>query len=163
MGRSAAPAVCGRTEMWRINDDMPKVTIRNEPPPIYARALETFGLTTSDVVNHHIIFSYDHVIWNPSGQLIQDHAIIHEQVHFGQQDAHPDGCDEWWNQYLTDELFRFQEEIKAYRAQYKWAVKNWKDRELRAKLLHYIALDLSGKMYGTMCTYQEAHKLICQK
>ncbi len=133
------------------------VVVRNEKPPIYNAVLTTFGLTDTDVLQLIIIFAYKGEIWNPTGAPITRDRIVHEMVHFQQQG---EDSDEWWSLYLTDPAFRLGMEIEAYRAQYKWAKKNIRDRNMVARLLVFISTAFSSKMYGNLMTYAEAKKAI---
>lgn len=82
----------------------------------------------------------------------------HEEIHVYQQE----GIDPeiWWKKYLTNTPFRLSQEAEAYRMQARFITANIKDRNMRYKLIHRLAIDLSSPMYGNMCTYSEAILLI---
>lgn len=124
--------------------------IVSEPPPsrIYNACVKQFGVSFDDGV----VFTYGDTVH--SKYPMSKDLEIHEGVHVKQQVDY--GVVAWWDKYLTDEDFRLSQELEAYKAQYKWAKKNIKSRDDRAKLLTRIARDLSGTMYGNLLTYQEA-------
>lgn len=104
-----------------------------------------------------IVFTYAPTIYSPAGVKLPPDLVVHEEVHIERQ-TNPA---EWWDRYLTDIEFRLNEELEAYRAQYVWALHNYK-RAYRRVLLWSMAKDLSGAMYGKIVTKQEAIKLITQ-
>lgn len=106
-----------------------------------------------------MVFTYGDTIYNPSGAYVADHLQIHEQVHMAQQKK----PETWWNKYLIDPRFRLEQELEAYRAQYKFAEKAIKDRNQRARFLHAIASDLASKSYGGIISYLEAIEGITKK
>ena len=107
--------------------------------------------------NEGIVFTYGDTVYSPSTTDLVDHLHQHESVHVNQQKQM--GRDEWWSKYLADPAFRLQQELQAYRVQYKVVFKkqNWRNTE---ELLTSISKDLSSAMYGNILTYQEARTLI---
>lgn len=85
-------------------------------------------------------------------------VMVHEQVHIDQQSII--GRDIWWKKYLTDAAFRIEQEKPAYTAQAEFIRENVRDRNQAFKLLHKLALDLSGAMYGKMISFREATELL---
>jgi hypothetical protein len=85
-------------------------------------------------------------------------VVVHEATHLNQQEVI--GRDIWWDRYLKDATFRFKNEVEAYQAQVRFISDAVKDRNQRFQLVHHLALDLSGTMYGKICTYSDALKLI---
>jgi len=124
----------------------------NPPFNIRQRCENAFNL--SGVVP---VFTVGSTIFNPSGVIIDEFILAHEQVHAIQQGENPAI---WWGKYINDEDFRFEQELKAYRVQYRVMSAMVKDRNLLSKMLYALAGDLSGKMYGSMCKFQDALKLI---
>ena len=129
-----------------------KIENKNPPLNIRQRCDKAFNLT--DTVP---IFTFGDTIYNPSGVVIDDFLASHEQVHAIQQGNKPAI---WWARYINDKNFRFDQELAAYRVQYRVMRDLVKDRNLLAKMLHAIASDLAGPMYGSMCGVNEAKKLI---
>ncbi len=124
------------------------------PPPqkLYKRLKLHFGTDFED----GIIFVYGDTI-HTKYKMTQD-LYDHEATHVRQQEKI--GKEKWWDMYLAVPIFRLEQELEAYRAQYKTIKKEVKNREKVFKNLHRIAKDLSGPMYGNLLTYQEAMKKI---
>ena len=129
-----------------------KVSTNNPPYRVREKCEEVFDLT--DIVP---IFAFGDTIYNPHGAHVDPILIAHETVHQHQQGEDPK---QWWDDYLEYPKFRFRQELQAYRVQYRFIKKTVKDRNTVAKLLHMIATDLSGEMYGGMCSHSEAIKMI---
>ena len=127
----------------------------HEPPPkrIYDACVRQFGVSFDDGV-----------CWAYGDALhikypIQDQSLYaHEATHIEQQKAM--GVIEWWDKYLEDAEFRFSQELEAYQNQWKWIKQNVKDRNQQIRQLTKLAHDLSGPMYGELCTHGEALKKI---
>ncbi len=125
----------------------------NEQPTngIYEKAKKLWGVDWSNVV-----FTYGDIIYarvDPTPDLME-----HEKIHSRQQLRM--GKDKWWERFFVDKLFRYNQEVEAYKAQYRWCVSNIPDRNRRARYLHYFAKSLSGSMYGNMCTHGDAMRVI---
>ena len=124
-------------------------------PPNYAVVASTFDLSRVTPV-----FMYGEILYNPAGIPLESHIIAHEEVHERQQRTI--GPKAWWDRYLTDSQFRIDQEIEAYREQYRFVKNIIKDRNKVARFLHAIATDLSGPMYGSAISYQDAlNKIDC--
>lgn len=127
------------------------IIIKDFPPNI-AKIKAVFGELPNGVV-----FTYGDIIFNPSGNEIDDPLDIHERTHKLQQGDNPEA---WWDDYLADKRFRFSQELAAYRFQYRRFCELVKDRNKRSRFLNRIAKDLSSAMYGNICTLEEAVKQI---
>lgn len=81
----------------------------------------------------------------------------HECVHYIQQGAgqSKEQADAWWTRYAEDADFRYQQEIEAYREQYK-VVKNQKNKAVAFEAAKRFAMDLSSPVYGKICTFTQA-------
>lgn len=123
-----------------------------EYPPNYEEIKTRF-----DIEGKPVVFTYGDILYNPHEGGIPPHLIIHEKTHTKQQGNNPK---EWWDRYLIDDKFRFDQEVEAYRNQYKFFKETTKDRNAVAKFLFKIASDLSGEIYGNLCTHTEAQQLI---
>ena len=131
--------------------------ISTENPPKNIRGLCEFHF---DLKGVKPVFTYGDTIYNPHGGFVDAGLEAHELVHAIRQGEDPEA---WWVQYFKDPKFRFDEELKAYRVQYGYMHNFIKDRNELARFLMRIAGDLSGTMYGSMCSQSEAMKLIKQK
>ncbi len=127
------------------------MVIKNEWPPNIEEIRKVFDSTDKKPV-----FCWGDILYNPHNCDIVNHILVHEEVHSRQQIS-PEA---WWKRYLEEPEFRLSQELEAYSAQYKFAKKVIKDRNLLSKFLNALAYDISGKMYGNMIEYQEAIKII---
>ena len=107
-------------------------------------------------VKYGVIFTYGDKLYNPDRGEIDSALMVHEETHTVQQGNNPD---EWWDRYFTDESFRKEQEIEAYRNQYKYALENY-NRASRKRLLRQISKDLSSHLYGNLMTEEEAKEQI---
>ena len=123
-------------------------------PPIYNEAAKAFTLTGAEV------FTYGDTLYNPGHGEIQDHLLVHEEVHATQQNHNDADAAIWWKRYFEDVNFRVDQEVEAYGAQYKFICKKVKDRNQRSKYLFLMAQHLSSPMYGSVITHSEAVKAI---
>lgn len=104
--------------------------IKHEKPPNYDKIIAAMP----EVANlPHALFTYGNTIFYPLGDPLPQYKIAHEQVHAAQQlDV---GVDWWWDMYLADSLFRFNEELAAYRIDYKAFCMEYKDKNERLRYL----------------------------
>lgn len=118
-------------------------------PPHWEQYKETFNLK-----GKRPLFPYGDTIYAPftKREEIQQHIIVHEEVHQKQQGKDPD---KWVEQYLQDPHFRLEQEITAYKAQYTFAKTELKP-QYHKEFLKLLAIDLSSEMYGNLLTLEEA-------
>lgn len=122
--------------------------ILNERPPVYDEICSVIGTPPETA-----IYAYGDTIYNPSGATIPEDVIAHEEIHELQQGGDPV---DWWKKYLADPEFRLDQELEAYRHQYKFIKNQGKDRE-RLNFYHiHFARTLSGPMYGNLLTFEDA-------
>jgi hypothetical protein len=124
-------------------------------PPNYSEIIKVFPIVPTIKT---IVFTYGDAVYKPYKKgTLTDHVKVHEKTHEKQQGNDPAG---WWNKYLSDPKFRLDQEVEAYRNQYRFFVnKNYNFKE-RAKLLDGIAGDLASDMYGGIISKNEAIELI---
>lgn len=122
--------------------------IYGEYPPNYKAITDVF-----DIKDHPgIVFTYGEKLYIPSGEKPDKHLLRHEETHERQ---HAEiGADSWWERYLVDPGFRFEQELEAYRNQYRSMATL--TLEQRIGYLNHIASDLAGPMYGNILTFEEA-------
>ena len=130
------------------------VTIKNFWPPNIDRIREDFPY-----LPHGVILAYDNVIYNPHSGHIPRWLIAHEQTHFKQQGDDPDG---WWENWLTDEQFRFEQELEAHRAEYQEFCKYKSSKTKKLKFLKELATRLSSELYGKIVSRTEAARMILE-
>lgn len=126
-------------------------------PPNFDKIKDAFP----NVEPWHSAFTYGDVIYVPKQKTdeIGQALLQHEVQHSEQQDM-IGSPDVWWSKWIADKKFRLDQEGEAYARQYWFFCSGHKDRNVRAKFLHRLCSDLSGKMYGEICTYEEAKKMI---
>lgn len=133
----------------------PKINLK---PIIEAPNLQllknTFGVDEKD-----LIIAYGDKIFCPEKGLSQD-LIVHELVHCERQQFNEQSAERWWQKYMEDKDFRLNEEVLAYRQQYKFCEKVYKDRNARARILFALTGELAGERYGKLCARSEAFALI---
>src|SRR5262249_5865139 len=120
--------------------------IRYEPPPIYDRICQAFPLAKD---NPYVVFTFGDVLFVPNRAARLDDALIeHEKVHAMQQVAGPGA---WWDRYIVDLTFRFEQELQAHRAEYLTRVqrqskgfKAKRGRDGRAPLQVAYLMDVAG-------------------
>lgn len=127
--------------------------ILNEKPPFLDKIIAA-GMNPS---LDRTVFTYGDTIYNPSGKNVPDYLIEHEEVHCDQQGNDPKA---WWDKYLKDPVFRLNQELEAYAAQYAYMCAVVRDRNKRARILHEIANVLSGPTYGGSIDYQFASEAV---
>jgi hypothetical protein len=126
--------------------------ISTEKPPIYDRAAQVFDIPATAV------FTYGDTIFSPSGATnFSVDLVAHEKVHMRQQGDNPE---EWWELYLTNREFRLEQEVEAYREQYRVYCNGESRSAKRFKFLQTIASDLASPMYDVDITLFGAMKMI---
>jgi len=121
-------------------------------PPIFDRILAVFP----NADKPGVLFAFDGCVYNPSGIVVPPALIAHEEVHLKRQrDLGPNphsttkrsGPDLWWDNYLHDSEFRYNEELLAHVAEFK-AQRVTSDRNFGARLLMHTALRLVAPLYN---------------
>lgn len=110
-----------------------------------------------------VIFAYGDTIYNPSGRELPPELIAHEKVHCERQIDM--GVEAWWDQYLVDGDFRFEEELLAHIAEFKAIMSRYEYgthaiARTREKALDHVAKKLSAPLYGRMITIHQARTAI---
>ena len=125
-------------------------------PPNHAQICKVFEVRGSKSV----VFTYGDTIYNPGGGEISNDLYAHEKVHMKQQGDDPAT---WWAKYLVDKKFRLDQEVEAYRKQWRYFVEHNYNTKARGSLLNKIASDLAGPIYGNIVDLKGAIKLITEK
>jgi len=128
------------------------VTVLYERPPasVWDRAVK---LGADD----NTVFAYGRTYYVPSGIPLTPDLALHEATHTMQQGEDVDG---WWDRYFEDVNFRFEQELEAYRTQYKCLKNVVKDRNNLARQARLLAVTLSGPLYGKLVSGSEAYARI---
>ena len=132
------------------NKDSYRITTTK--PEIYKRLHIAFGVDWEKGI---IIANGDTL---HSKNPISTQKVVHELTHLKQQEQW--GIDKWWKKYLDDKVFRLYQEAEAYGEEVKWIKKHIKDRNQKFNLILQLQKDMSSPMYGRMCTFTEAQKII---
>lgn len=127
--------------------------IVNGLPPNHAAIVKAFGEPAPTVV-----YTYGDTLYIPSGKKPDKQLLAHEETHTRQQSI--TSPEDWWEHYLADPQFRLEQELEAYRVQYKAMFTL--PRKHRLFYLEHIAKSLSGEMYGKIVTFDEAVNLITE-
>lgn len=133
-------------------------------PPIFDRIDAVFHVAGQDV-----LFAFGDVIFNPAGRPVPDHLVAHEAAHGRRQLEYVDpetgraGVEAWWDRYLVDAAFRFEEELVACAEELRTLLRADKQRWVseRAKRRTYagpIVRRLSGPLYGRIVKPEHARK-----
>lgn len=125
-------------------------------PPNYKAIAAAFNIKD----HQNVIFTYGNDLYVPAGEriIIDKPLTKHEETHSRQQKAI--GIETWWERFLEDPGFRFQQELEAYRNQYRaMAGLSLADR---LGYLDHICKDLSGEIYGNIVTFEEAKAAITE-
>lgn len=131
---------------------IPKIIYSTDKPPVWDALAERFNPEWE-----HTAVAYGDTI-HAKYPLPAD-IEVHERTHLEQHGFTKEGAKKWWEQYLTDPQFRYEQELEAYRVQYQFLTKTIKDRNELHRRLHTIAGHLAS-MYGLEITQSEALKAI---
>jgi hypothetical protein len=121
-------------------------------PPNWQRIADTFPVDWNSI----IIAYYPNI---HCGVEVSNQKQAHEEIHLSRQ--RDLGVDLWWEYYLTNPSFRLNEELEAYKVEVEWVKENIATRNQRRFLLDKIYSDLSGSVYGFICSYEEAKRMLC--
>jgi hypothetical protein len=127
----------------------------HDRPPNFDRIVKVFP----HAAEPGVIFAYFPAIYVPSGMPLPDELVVHECVHLAQQQDRG-GPESWWDRYMEDPGFRLQQEVEAHRAEYHALKAKYKDRNIRNRVLHKVALKLAAPLYGYQLTYADAKRLV---
>lgn len=125
-----------------------KQTIVVAKPPVYDECVAAFGRDA--IVGKPILWAWGDKIYNPLDIDIPRELLAHEAVHGARQLGQ---VESWWELYLKDAAFRYNEEVLAHRAEWRNLVK-WNRQSAAA--LDAIAARLASPLYGKMCSMDGA-------
>lgn len=124
--------------------------IKTRPPNFEAIAARFPRARTSPV-----IFAYAPNIYAPSCD-VPPALYTHECVHIERQLEI--GVEVWWDRYLSDDSFRYHEELLAHRAEYQAMIYLNTSRQARRVALKDVAKKLAHALYeyGAAITFEKA-------
>lgn len=117
---------------------------------------EKNGLKPEDVEkNRDIVVTYHDAIY--TANPMPTDLFVHESVHFVRQGGGENelAAKDWCLRYCDDPEFRYEEELLAYREQYRF-IKSKANRPVAFEHAKRLARDLSGPMYGNLCSFSKA-------
>lgn len=120
-------------------------------PPNYQDILRVFP----SAQRMEVIFAYAPDIYAPGGN-VPPQLVVHETVHIERQTAI--GVERWWELYLGSSGFRYQEELLAHRAEYRYMIGENASRQHRRGALKIVAKRLCSPLYGQITTLEKAMK-----
>lgn len=118
------------------------MAIKKAYPPNYAEILKAIP----NAQRAGVIFAYHPDIYVPSGNQLSNSLLQHETVHLMRQEIV--GVEKWWEQYLADPEFRYQEELLAHATEYDVLLGGSSNRNSRRAALKRVASRLAGSLYG---------------
>lgn len=146
-----------QTPKTELPSKAPASKIIKAYPPNIDQIAEKFPMAKT---NPTVIFSFGECLFVPSGDDLPQEILAHEMVHCIRQIEHPNGVEGWWQDYLTDPEFCYNEELLAHRAEYASIVERHPARPQRRKALRHVAKKLSSALYGKMVTFEQAKKAL---
>jgi hypothetical protein len=141
--------------------------LQHELPVLLMTVIKAYPPNYQDIVaklpgakNPNVVFTYGSTIYmgsSPGSAELPADLAAHEAVHTEQQKRlTPLG---WWGRYLADPEFRLEQELAAYRVQYKY-VQSFASRTQRRMVLSHIVKAMASPIYGNMITREQAKELI---
>lgn len=140
--------------------DFPPYKISHDLPPIWEELVKTFGPIVHKKWNDRVlVVVYGDTIHQSFKHTMPMDLKVHEMTHVRQHLAYPGGPAAWWKRYLEDITFRLDQEIEAYRNQYRYS-QDYMSRPDRRDLIKHMAGDLSSALYGNALSYDRAVAII---
>jgi hypothetical protein len=130
------------------------VKIINGKPPNFKKIHAAFPLASRPGT----IFTYGDTVYVIGAHDISPCLKAHEATHIEQQKKL--GPEVWWERYIEDPAFRFEQELPAHRAEYRTFKAMERDRNRVSHALYTIADRLAGPLYGGLLTSQQARQKI---
>lgn len=133
--------------------------VNGEHPPNFEAILAKFPGASGP----HVVFAYGDKIYNPSGLDLPHELIAHEAVHCERQLEM--GVDLWWEKYIDDPEFMYQEELLAHVAEYKEIVSKYNYERhaigrVKERALEHVAKKLSAPLYNGKVSFHQAKAAI---
>lgn len=128
--------------------------IKDLPDDIKA-AIASFWQSHGLEPSEHTVVTFHDAIYT-SRPMAQD-LFVHECVHYARQGGGQDIelARQYVDLYLTNDDFRLQEELMAYREQYKFLLKHM-NRPQAFEHVKVLAAHLSSPLYGNIISFGQA-------
>lgn len=126
-------------------------------PPIYENILKA-GLKPTEKT----VFTYGDSLYiqDMNESEIDPILLAHENIHTLQQG---NDIDAWWDIYIHNTHFRYEQELEAYGGQYKYVLALNPPDKIKKFFLNTFATYLSSPMYGSLVSVLEAESKIRNK
>lgn len=129
--------------------------VYGERPPNFDKIKAVFPLVEE---LPGVIYAYGDKIFVPSGKEIPPEILAHERIHCERQIKM--GVETWWDQYLVDLKFRFDEELLAHKVEYSFLRGLYPGAHRKKSILEHVATKLSHPLYGGMVSKKRAMEVI---
>lgn len=131
-----------------------KAHIRPGRPPNFLQIVKVFPKARGNLT----LFAYADTIYVSSNSpaRIPDFLVAHECVHLERQGWNKEGAKEWWDKYLTDEDFRYNEEVLGHRAEYERIIRYNTSEKFRIKVLESTTKRLTNPLYKFNVSKEQA-------
>ena len=146
--------------IWRLRvgvirkKQMQTIEQSREIPPIYEVLKRRFGIDWDGKAPVMIAWEGKIHCKNPCNAA----EIVHEAAHLREQAKI--GNEAWWRLYLDSDVFRFEQELIAYKAEADFIRKHVNNREAAFHMIREIVKNFSSPTYGNIVTREEAWKLL---
>jgi hypothetical protein len=131
--------------------------IIKEKPPNYKEICEAFP---SVLKTPTVVFCWGDIIYSPSTDELPEALHAHENVHSDRQLQFEGGPQKWWEKYLINKTFRFEEELLAHSIEYEYLALRSRSRKERRFFLRHISEKLASPIYGPMVSEDKAKQHI---
>lgn len=91
------------------------------------------------------LFAYGDTIYFPNGGDLPAALRAHEECHRDQQGK---DVKAWWERYLIDSKWRFEQELEAHRVELATWTRHMKDRNMKTRLKNLVAHKLISPIYN---------------
>lgn len=151
-----------------LENNPPKVLSIEKLPAFIQIAVadlwEKNGIEPTQMTKKSLVFTYFDAIYTAT--TMPTDLFVHEAVHYARQGNGKNEklAKEWWLRYCSDAEFRYQEELMAYKEQYKYILSQVKgNRAIAFEHAKRLAYDLSGAIYGNLTSFPNALNDIIKK
>lgn len=158
IGERWVPCLAGDPDITQDQLAARKMRVLKEVPPNLERIAKVLPMARE----RSVMFCYGDIIYNPSGLPIVPWLIEHEKVHSIRQGDTSSGIEAWWDQYVVNKNFRFEEELPAHIVEYAAYRSIVKGDAKRKQELRRIAQRLAGPLYSVGMTPAEARRAIVE-
>jgi len=116
-------------------------TVVASVPPMYDEVIDRFPA----VIGAAVVFSYGDKVYNPQAIRVPYEILAHEAVHADRQEIY--GVEKWWDSYLTDDVFRLEEEFDAHLLEHEMLQEWCRNRAERRQYEAIMSKKLASPIY----------------